>query len=79
MKKRLGSAAYEKKLISVATAENLFKAKPRTWAKIAYLVVQDEGKPSVCKEGDKNPPYALPSADDFADLSVPTEAQQLLG
>ena len=79
LKKRLGSAAYERKLISVATAEKLFKAKPRTWAKIADLVVQDEGKPSVCKEGDKNPPYALPSADDFTDLSVPTEAQQLLG
>ena len=80
LKKRLGSSAYEKKLISVATAEKLFKAKPRTWAKIADLVVQDEGSPSVCKEGDKNARYTPPGlVEDFADLSVNSEANALLG
>lgn len=80
LKKRLGSAAYEKKLISVATAEKLFKAKPRTWNKIKDLVVQDEGKPSVCRDGDKNPVYTPPGLiEDFADLSAQSEADALLG
>jgi len=79
LKKRLGQAAYEKKLISVATAEKLFKAKPRTWAKIADLVTQDDGKPSVCRDGDKNPPYTPPGlVEDFADLSADAEVDGLL-
>lgn len=78
LKKRLGAAAYEKKLIGVPAAEKAFKAKPRTWAKIKDLIVQAEGKPSVCADGDKNKPYTPVTADHFADLSVETEAQQLL-
>ena len=79
LKKRLGATvAYEKKLISVATAEKLFKPKPKTWAKIKDLVTQAEGKASVCQDGDKNPVYTPVSADDFADLSAKSEIQRLL-
>ena len=78
LKKRLGSAAYEKKVVSVATAEKLFKSKPRTWVKIKDLITQSEGQPSVCQDGAKNKPYTPVTASDFADLSAQTEAQQLL-
>ena len=79
LKKRLGATqAYEKKVIGVPTAEKLFKSKPKTWAKIKGLIVQADGKPSVCQEGDKNPVYTPVTAADFADLSVETEAQRLL-
>jgi len=71
LKKRLGAGgAYVKKMISVAEAEKAFKPKPRTWAKIAPLITQADGKPKVCREGvDKNKPYQLPSADSFEDLT----------
>ncbi len=67
-------------MISVPTAEKLFKSKPRTWAKIKDLITQSEGKPSVCAEGDSNAVYIPVSADDFADLSITaqSEAQRLL-
>jgi hypothetical protein len=79
LKKRLGAtAAYEKKVIGVPAAEKLFKSKPRTWAKIKDLIVQPDGKPSVCQDGDKNPVYTPVTAEDFADLSAQTEAQRLL-
>jgi Protein of unknown function (DUF2800). len=79
LKKRLGATeAYEKKPISVATAEKKFKNKPKTWAKIKALVTQADGKPSVCQDGDKNERYVPVSAADFADLSVETEAERLL-
>lgn len=71
LKKRLGAKdTYVKKVISPTEAEKKFKDKPRTWAKIAPFITRSEGKPSVCREGDKNPPYQLPSPDDFADLSA---------
>lgn len=80
LKKRLGAAAFEKKLISPATAEKVFKPKPKTWAKIKDLIVQSDGKPSVCKEGDKNPPYQISTAADFADISsAESETERLLG
>lgn len=78
LKKRLGSKAYEKKLIGVPAAEKLFKSKPQTWKKIKDLITQPDGKPSVCAEGDKNPRYVPVSAEDFADLSAQTEAGRLL-
>jgi hypothetical protein len=78
LKKRLGSKAYEKKLIGVPAAEKLFKSKPQTWKKIKDLITQPDGKPSVCAEGDKNPRYVPVSAEDFADLSAQTEVERLL-
>lgn len=78
LKKRLGATkAYEKKVISVTTAEKLFKDKPRTWNKIKDLVVQADGQPSVCADGAKNKPYVPVTADDFADLAGPS-AEDLL-
>ncbi len=76
LKKRLGAQAYTKKVIGVPAAEKLFKSKPRTWAKIKDLIVQPDGRPSVCAEGDSNARYVPVSAEDFADLSV--TAQDLL-
>jgi hypothetical protein len=79
LKKRLGAQAFEKKVIGVPTAEKLFKSKPRTWAKIKDLIVQSDGKPSVCMEGDKNERYVPVTAEDFADLSsAQSEAERLL-
>lgn len=62
--------AYEMKLLSPAKAEKLIKkVDPKVWDLIERKhITQPEGKPSVCKEGDKNPRYALPSSDDFTDL-----------
>jgi hypothetical protein len=64
---------YDKKVISPTKAEKLMKAQPRIWAKVveAAGIEQPEGKPKVCRDGvDKNPVYALPSPDDFDDLTV---------
>ena len=81
LKKRLGATnAYVKKLIGVPAAEKLLKkSKPAVWAKIsAELITQSEGRPSVCQDGDKNPVYQISTAEDFAELSVETEAERLL-
>lgn len=71
LKKRLGAKdAYVKKVISVAEAEKKFKERPRTWAKIAPLIVQAEGKPSVAPESDPRPALTLGAdPEDFPDLS----------
>lgn len=60
------------KIISPTAAEKLLKERPKIWAKIAPLIGQAEGKPSVCRDGDRNPLYIPPSAApaDFDDLSV---------
>jgi hypothetical protein len=78
LKKRLGAKAYVKKLIGVPDAEKAFKQKPQTWKKIKDLIVQAEGKPSVCAVGDKNEPWKPVTAEDFADLSAQSEAERLL-
>lgn len=73
---------YDKKVISPTKAEKLMKTQPRVWAKVveAAKIVQPEGKPKVCREGvDKNPPYQLPSPEDFPDLAGEGEAEDLLG
>lgn len=71
--------AFEQKLISPAKAEKLLGKDTIKLLANEGIIVQKEGSPSVCKVGDKNTPYALPSADDFADLSVTSEADALLG
>lgn len=65
--------AFEKKLLSPTKAEKVLKSRPKIWAKIAPLIHQPEGKPSVCADGDKNPPYRLPSPEDFEDLTAEPE------
>lgn len=66
---------YEYKLITPTTAEKLAKAEaigPRQWPKLAALIVQSEGSPSVAPESDKRPALAVvASADDF-DVVSPT-------
>lgn len=81
LKKRLGAkGTYVKKVISVTEAEKAFKSRPRVWAKIAPLITQAEGKPSVAPESDPRPPMQLGAdPDDFPDLTAaPVEAQAAL-
>lgn len=60
---------YDYSLISPTTAEKLQKAEvigPRQWPKLAALITQAEGKPSVAPETDKRPALVLGAvADDF--------------
>lgn len=70
--------AYELKLISPAKAEKLLGKDVMALLKKDGLVTQPDGKPSVCQEGDKNPVYTPVTAEDFADLSVQSEAERLL-
>lgn len=62
---------YDYKVISPTSAEKLAKAEvigPRQWPKLAELIVQSEGKPSVAPETDKRPALVVkPTADEFAD------------
>lgn len=62
---------YEKSLISFPVAEKRFKDTPRVWSKLAPLMDQADGKPSVCRVGDKNEPYKIGvEPDDFPDLDA---------
>lgn len=79
LKRELKAAgAYVKKLISPAQAEKKLGTKSKVKARLDKLTVQADGKPSVCREGDKNPKYQISTAEDFADLSVQSEAERLL-
>lgn len=73
---------YDYSLISPTTAEKLQKADvigPRQWPKLAALITQAEGKPSVAPESDKRPALVLNAVvDDFEDVSTQqTEACDL--
>jgi hypothetical protein len=59
---------YDFSLVSPTTAEKRLKDTPRRWAKVAGLIVQAPGKPSVAPDSDKR--SALSPADDFADLTA---------
>lgn len=60
---------FDFKLISPAKAEKLLKDQPKRWAKVADLITQDAGKPSVAPETDKRPRVPVASvADDFKGL-----------
>ena len=72
---------YDKKLRSPTKIEKLMKPKPRVWAKLVEEagIVQPDGGPKVCRDGvDRNPRYALPSPDDFPDLSGEAASNPLL-
>lgn len=47
------------KVISPTAAEKLLKDRPKIWAKIAPLIGQSDGKPSVAPESDPRPPYQI--------------------
>lgn len=60
---------FDFKLISPTKAEKLLKDQPKRWAKVADLITQDAGKPSVAQETDKRPRVTVSSvADDFKGL-----------
>lgn len=60
---------YTKKMITFPQAEKAFKEKPTIWSKLAPLMAQSDGKPSVCKDGDKNEPFKIGvEPEDFPDL-----------
>lgn len=46
---------YEEKLISPTSAEKILKASPKRWNRIAPLITQSDGKPSVAPVSDKRP------------------------
>lgn len=66
------SEATTSKVISPTQAEKLLKSRPKIWSQIAPLITKPAGGPSVCRDGDNNKPYILPSSEpeDFEDLTV---------
>ena len=57
---------YDFKLISPTSAEKLLKDTPKRWARVAPLISQSEGKPSVAPESDPRPAIQVaPDANDF--------------
>ena len=55
---------YDLKLISPTTAEKVLKESPKRWNRIAPLISQSEGKPSVAPESDKRPALVLGAVED---------------
>lgn len=62
---------YDFKLISPTSAEKLLKETPKRWARVAPLISQSEGKPSVAPESDPRP--ALRVAPDVNDFETQSE------
>lgn len=66
---------YDYKLASPTSLEKLYKAGeigPRQWTKIAELITQSEGSPSVAPVSDKRPALVTSaSASDFDDVTNP--------
>jgi hypothetical protein len=57
---------YSFSLITPPAAEKLLKPKPKQWAKVAALITQNQGKPSVAHVSDKRQALSLtPVADQF--------------
>jgi hypothetical protein len=67
---------YDYSVISPTTAEKLAKSEeigPRQWPKVAALITQSEGKPSVAPDSDKRPALVMSAvADDFQDMTATT-------
>ncbi|MBV8656595.1 MAG: DUF2800 domain-containing protein [Burkholderiales bacterium] len=59
---------YERKLISVPTAEKLFKQDKDSWEKFKKLITQSEGAPAVVPAADPRPPLVLTPALDQLDV-----------
>lgn len=73
------SEATVAKVKSPTQIEKLAK-DTRWWPKVAPLIVQPPGKPSVCKEGDKNACYQIASAvEEFANLDAPPTVTKVYG
>ncbi len=67
-------AMYDYSVISPTTAEKLAKTEvigPRQWPKVAALITQSEGRPSVAPESDKRPALVMSAvAADFDDMTA---------
>lgn len=67
---------YDYSVISPTSAEKLAKAEvigPRQWPKVAALITQSDGKPSVAPESDKRPALVMSAvAADFDDVTTTT-------
>lgn len=60
---------YDKSLKSPSTMEKALKDNPRKWKKLATLIVQEEGKPSLVADSDPRPAIEItPVAAKFDDL-----------
>ncbi len=55
---------YDLKLISPTSAEKVLKESPKRWNRIAPLITQSEGKPSVAPESDKRPALVIGAVED---------------
>lgn len=63
---------YDYKVISPTTADKLAKngdIGPRQWPRVAALITQADGKPSVAPESDKRPALVLSAEADFDNVS----------
>lgn len=67
--------AFTQKLISPTKAEKLLGKDTIKVLQLEGVIVQPDGKPSVCMDGDKNERYVPVTAEDFADLSSAQEQQ----
>jgi hypothetical protein len=65
---------YDYAVISPTSAEKLAKAEvigPRQWPRVAALITQAEGKPSVAPESDKRPALVMSAVDEeFEDVTA---------
>ena len=73
---------YNSKIISPTQAEKLVGSTPKRWTRLASLITQPKGKPTLVLASDKREPIT-PAIDDFADLNdvpndVPLEAEDLI-
>lgn len=64
-----------RKLVTAPAAEKLMRGKEKHWAKLAPLITQSPGGPSVAPESDPRPEYAVVStATSFAALPAAQES-----
>lgn len=62
---------YDFKLISPTSAEKILKSTPKRWARVAPLITQADGKPSVAPVSDKRPALELkPIESEFIPLAA---------
>ncbi len=69
---------YEATLISPTTAEKLLKATPKRWAKVAGLVRQSEGKPSVAPVADERPALEVKAIESEFTVIADADVEALL-
>lgn len=63
---------FNRTLVTFPQAEKLLKDRPRIWSKLAPLMTQAEGKPSLAPADDPRPVYTpqVAAAEDFPELDA---------